>query len=116
MKLVAHWIFAIIVNLVGLWAADRYISGFSLSGTHLQIFLVGLGLSLLTIILRPILKIVLAPVILLTLGLGIIIVYVILLYLLDNFTAHLTILSVRALFESAILIGLINFLLHLIPV
>jgi uncharacterized membrane protein YvlD (DUF360 family) len=72
-------------------------------------------------LLKPLLALVLGPIILITLGLGIIIVNAIILYLLPILANHLdflrgsiTIQSIPALFLATIIVSVVNFVIHLI--
>lgn len=114
-----HWLWKLIVavfaNALGLWLAAKYIPGFTLAGGLLALFALGFALAILNFVLKPILKLLLGPIIILTLGLGLVVVNAVLLYILDKFSTNLTIGSIPALIYSTILIGLINFLFHMIP-
>ncbi len=114
-----HWLWKLIIavlgNALGLWLAPRYIPGFTITSGLLTLLVLALTLAILNFILKPILTLILGPIIILTLGLGLIIVNALILYILDKFSANITIGSIPALIYSTILIGLINFLFHLIP-
>ena len=114
MRFLAKILVAIAANAIGLWVAAAYIPGFVLTSDPKELIKIALILTLLNFIVRPILKLVLGPVILLTLGLGLIIVNALVLYILDKLSAGLTIESVLALFYATLLIGVINFIFHLI--
>ncbi len=115
MKLLAKIIVAVLANAAGLWAATTYIPGFELSGGWKQIFMLALIFTALNFILKPILKLIFGPVIILTLGAGLIFVNILLLFVLDKISQNLTIVGIPALIYGTILIGLINFIFHLIP-
>jgi putative membrane protein len=120
-----HWLVkALIVvlgNALALWLANHWVPGFILRANFLQLFVIGLIFALLNFFLKPLLTLVLGPIILVTLGLGIIIVNAIILYLLpiladrlDFLHGSITIQSIPALFFATILVSIVNFLIHLI--
>ena len=114
MKLIARILVAIAANAIALWVAAAYIPGFTLASDPKQLLEIALIFTVLNFVLKPILKLVLGPIILLTLGLGLIIVNALVLYILDKLSAGLTIESVLALFYATLLIGVINFIFHLV--
>lgn len=59
----------ILLNAVGLWVASRYIPGISYSGDLLYLLFAGLVLGLVNLLVRPIVKLLSFPLIILTLGL-----------------------------------------------
>ncbi|HYH46399.1 MAG TPA: phage holin family protein, partial [Thermoanaerobaculia bacterium] len=59
----------ILLNAVGLWLASRYIPGISYSGDLLYLLFAGLVLGLVNLLVRPIVKLLSFPLIILTLGL-----------------------------------------------
>jgi putative membrane protein len=113
MKFLAKIIIAVAVNTFALWAANAYIPGFVVTSNFNQAVIIAVIFSALNLVLKPILKLIFGPVIVLTLGLGIIIVNALILYILDIFSKNLTIETIPTLAYGTILIGLINFVLHL---
>ncbi|HUZ92524.1 MAG TPA: phage holin family protein [Candidatus Paceibacterota bacterium] len=115
MKLLAKLIGHVLANALGLWFASTYIPLFGLAGGWQALFLLALALAVMNFILGPILKLLLGPIIILTLGIGLILVNALILAILDKFSAQLTIGSIPALIWGTIIIGVANFLIHLIP-
>ncbi len=113
MRWIARIVIAVAINLVAVWAAATWIPGVTVSTGFSAILKVGLILTLLNFVLKPILKMFLGPIIVLTLGLGLIVVNAIVLYALDKLSADFSIVGVPALFYAAVFIGLINFAFHL---
>jgi putative membrane protein len=120
-----HWLVKALIivlgNALALWLANHWVPGFILRAKFLQLFVIGLIFALLNFFLKPLLTLVLGPIILVTLGLGIIIVNAIILYLLpiladrlDFLHGSITIQSIPALFFATILVSIVNFLIHLI--
>ncbi len=112
MKILIRWAVAVVLNVVLLLVAREIIPGFLLAGAWTDWLVLGVILTILNFILKPILRFFLAPVIILTLGLGLILVNMLLLYLLDILSGNLTIQGVAALFFAALLFGIFNLIFH----
>lgn len=110
MKFIAKLIFQIFSNTVGIFAAAQLIRGFSFTGGFQELLIAAAILGLINIFLRPLLKLLFGPFIILTLGLFSIVINAGLLLLLDFFTPALTIGGYLPLLFASLLIGLINFL------
>jgi putative membrane protein len=67
-------IIRILINAAALWLAARYIDGISLTGSLWSILLVALVFGVVNAVLKPILKLLSLPVVILTLGLFTIII------------------------------------------
>jgi putative membrane protein len=115
MKLLAHLILALIANAFALLLAAYLIPTFQIEGNFMQLLALALLLTLLNITVKPILKLLFGPVIVLTLGFGLLIVNAIVLYLLDILSKNLTIGGNQALtlLYASLIIGIINFFVHL---
>ena len=120
-----HWLVKVILitlgNAFALWLANHWIPGFVVNGGLPQFLLIGFVLAILNFFLKPLLTLILGPIILITLGLGVIVVNAIILYLLPIIAAHIdflhgtiTIQSIPALFFATILVSVVNFLIHII--
>jgi len=109
----AKIVIALAVNIAAIIAASAWISGFKVNGNFLDVIWVGVALTLLNLVLKPILKLFLGPLIVLTLGLGYILINVLLLRILDILFESLTIQGVLPLIYGALLFGLVNFIYHL---
>lgn len=106
-------ILIIAVNALAFWGMAKYVPGFELTGSYLQILIIAFIFTLLNLILKPILKLLLGPIILLTLGIGLLAVNIVILYLLDILVDTLTIQGL-ALIYGALIIGGVNFVSHLL--
>lgn len=120
-----HWLFRVIIviggNALALWLANLYVPGFVLSGNWLQIIVIALVLTILNFFLKPLFTLILGPIIIITLGLGILIVNAIILYILPVLANHIDILhgsimiqSIPALFLATLLISVVNFIIHIV--
>ncbi len=112
MKLLTRWIVAVVLNTLLLLVAQEIIPGFSLSGSWVNWLVLGVILTVLNFVLKPVLRFFLAPVIILTLGLGLLLINMLLLYLLDILSGNLTIQGIAALFWAAVLFGIFNLIFH----
>ncbi|MFA5386087.1 MAG: phage holin family protein [Candidatus Paceibacterota bacterium] len=109
MKFVNHVIILFVSSLTGLLLAKHFVAGFSVSNSIKALLIVSAVLMLINIFIRPILKIVLSPVIFLTFGLGIIIVNAALLWLLAYlFPAYIVISSLKALLFATLIVSFVN--------
>ena len=113
MRLIAHLIFSFLSNLVALYAANYFVLGFVIEPTIKGFIMVAALLTVLNTFLKPLVKLILTPVIILTLGLFTIIINAALLYALDFFSQSLTIEGLIPLFLATLIISFVNFILHL---
>ena len=120
MNWVVKPVFVIAGNGFALWAAERYIPGFVLQASWLQLAVLALILAALNFILKPVLTLVLGPVIVLTLGLGVILVNAIIIWLLpvisnrlDFLHGSISIETIPALILTTLLVSAVNFVIHL---
>lgn len=112
MKLISHLIIYFLSSALSLWAAVYFISGFHVKGDIQTIALVVLLFTALNIVIRPIIKLIFSPVIILTLGAGIVLVNAVMLYLLDYFSQNVSINSIMALLYAALIMSVVNILVH----
>ena len=119
-----HWLARLVIivggNVLALWIANRYVPGFVLANNWLVIVEIAVVLAILNFLLKPILTLVLGPIIVLTLGLGVVIVNALILWLLpfitnriDFLRGSITIQTIPALFFATLIIGAINFVIHI---
>ena len=113
MKLLAHIAVLIVMNAVALFLAAHFIGGFIVSRPLQDLFFLALILTVLNYTAKPILTFFLGPVIVLTLGVGLLAVNSLILYILDIFSQHLTIQSIPALLYATILVSITNFVFHM---
>ncbi len=66
---------------------------------------------MINIFIKPILKFILSPVIVLTFGLGVVLVNALTLYFLDFFMANIAVSGLKPLFYATLIISLINLLI-----
>ena len=119
-----HWLAKIALIIVGnalaLSLANQYVPGFVVNADWTQLAILALILALLNAIIKPVLTLVLWPIIVLTLGLGIIVVNAIMVYLLPVLAGHLDILkgsitieTIPALLFATLIVSAVNLIIHL---
>lgn len=109
-----NFIIKVLVNAAALWVADRLVRGIELTGDIWQILLIALVFGLVNTFLKPILKILSLPVIIITLGLFAIIVNVILLAITAGLMDGLTIDGFLSALLGAIIISIVSAILNAI--
>src|SRR5437870_12061506 len=109
MKVLVHIVIALIANIIGLLLAAYLITGFNLTIGYQDLLVLGAILTVLNFVLKPTLKLFLGPIIILTLGFGLILVNMFILWILDILSKNLTIETVPALIYASLLIGVVNF-------
>lgn len=111
MKWIIRLLSALVINAVALYAATYFIPGFWMSPTLEAYAKVALVFTVIGAILRPILKVVLGPLILITFGIGIVVVNALILYLLDHLMPELAISGLIPLVYATLLISVVNSIL-----
>lgn len=112
MHFLSRLVLAVVANLCALFAADRFVQGFSLSGNWKALLVTALIFTALNWILKPVLKLILGPVIVITLGLGALLVNAFLLKLLDFLSPALSIQGLVALLWATLIVSAINIIFH----
>lgn len=113
MKLAAHIVGAVIINAIALWVASLLLPNFHLTPVTVDVLGVAAILTLLNFLVRPILKFILMPFIIVTLGVGLLAINAFMLYLLDFFAKDLSIQGIPTLIYATLIIGVVNFVFHL---
>lgn len=105
-KIVSH----ILSNMLALYAAAYLITGFQLKGGLVPLFTTAAILTLINMFIRPVVKLLSGPFIMLTLGLFTIVVNALMLFILDKLSDPLTITGYVPLFFGTLIIGVVNLL------
>ena len=119
------WAIRILLTVLGnafaLWLSSQFLPILSTHVTIAQLLLIAFVLALLNWILKPILTLVFGPVIILTLGFGVLIVNAIILWLLPFFADHIDFLhrsvniqNVPALILATAIVSAMNLVVHVI--
>ena len=109
-----NFIIKVLVNAAALWVAARFVPGIDLTADIWQILLIALVFGLINTFLKPILKVLSLPVIILTLGLFAIIVNVILLAITALLMDGLTIDGFLPALLGSIVISIVSAILNAI--
>lgn len=96
------------INVAALMALTSLFSDFVIADGTSSFVVAAAILTLLNIIVRPILKLITFPLILLTFGLFNIVLHVVILYIADAATATLAIGSLSTLFWTSLILGILN--------
>lgn len=104
----------ILGNGIGIYVAARFIQGVAWTGDIISLLLAGLILGLLNVIVKPILKILSAPLILLTLGLFIIIINFFILWMLQRISPELVLQGFWAYFWTLAILTGVNYIISLL--
>ncbi|MCL4399827.1 phage holin family protein [Patescibacteria group bacterium] len=110
MRLIAKFIFHIFVNAVAILITNYFLPGF-FSGDLKSLGLAALILTVINIILKPIIKLITGPIILLTFGLFTLVINAILIYVLDILSQAITIQGLEELIIATLIISFVNFLI-----
>ena len=102
------FILRIVGNILALYAAFYFVPGFSFTGGIKEYAIAGVVLGLLNMIVRPVLKLISMPVIILTLGLFAIVINALILWAVDYIFDFVTISDIMALVWATIVIGIVN--------
>ena len=113
MRLIAH----LLINAAALYAATQFVSGISFDGDWLLLFAVALIFGALNVVIRPILKLLTFPFLILTLGLFIFVVNAAMLWLTgavsDALGLGFHVSGFRAAFFGALVVTAVSFVLSL---
>lgn len=112
MRLIKKILYFIFSNAIALYLASLFIGGFSFLGGVADLVLAAVALTLINFLIKPILKLLLGPLLLLTLGFGIILINALVLYFLDILFDSLTIQGIVPLLIGTLVVGAVNTLLH----
>jgi len=114
MRLILSFVARIIANAIGILIAGYFVPGiiFNFKGDLIDdltnLVITGFILAIANAIIKPILKFITGPLIVLTMGLFLVIINIIILWLVDWFMPELTIVGVQAYFWGVIIISIIN--------
>ena len=111
MRLILKFILQILANALAVFAAAHFIPQIIFNGNIIDYLVVGLILAVANTIIKPILKIISAPLIFITLGLFIIVINGIILFGVDWFVEELIINGFWGYFWGVIILSLVNAIL-----
>ena len=97
-------------NILGLYLAQLWVSGFVVVGGWKEYLIAGLALGVLNLIVRPILKIFTFPLVVVSLGLFLIVINAIILWFVAQLTGYIVIDNYVALLWATLVIAAVNFI------
>ena len=98
----------ILGNSVALYTANWLVAGFVVNGGLKEYLIAGILLGFLNLLVKPLLKLIATPLIILSLGLFTLIINGLILWIVDYIFNFITIESLMALFWAVIIIGIVN--------
>lgn len=110
-KLLKRIVILFISNLTAFLIADYFITGFEIIKNPSQIIAATAIFTALNVFIKPILKIILSPIIIITLGLGILLVNAVILKTLDFLSDDVIINGIESLFYATLIISGINIII-----
>lgn len=102
----------ILVGAAALWVAARFVPGIDLSGTIWQVLVIALVFGLVNAFIKPLLKLLSLPLLIITLGLFAIIINMILLAITAGLMENLTVDGVLAAFLGSLVISIVTAVLN----
>lgn len=106
--MVRRFLIKVLVSAVALWAADYILPGFSVSGGVLAYLIAGVLLGALNTFVRPILKLVAFPLILVTLGLFTFVINAAILWFVAEAIDQIAIAGIWSLVSATVLISIVQ--------
>jgi len=105
-------IFYLFSNVIALLVATHFVEGFVIETGFNNLLLAAIVLTFINALIRPVIKLILTPIIFLTFGLGVIIVNTLMLYLLDKLLPSITITGILPLFYATLIISVVNLVVN----
>ena len=109
-RLVIMWLF----NVVALYAAEKLVDGISFSGDFAVLVIAGLVFALVNLILKPVVKLLAIPLILITLGIALFFVNILMLYVTSWIVSGFDITHFGAAVWATIVIWGVNWILQIV--
>lgn len=112
MGFISRLIFAFFSNFVALLVAGNFIPGFQIDSNFINLSIAAAIFALINMYIKPLVKMILSPIIILSLGLFSLVINAGMLYLLDILSVNVNIVGTEALIYGTLLISAINFLVN----
>jgi putative membrane protein len=112
MKFIARLILAFIANAIALWLAAYFIADFQISYELTNFLLVASLFTIINLYIKPIIKMILSPLIILSFGLFTLVINAALLWALDLLSENLTIIGLMPLIYATLIVSIVNLLIH----
>jgi putative membrane protein len=112
MHLLLRFIASIITNSIGILIAGYFVPGIIFKGDLISLAITGFVLALANSIIKPILKFISGPLIILTMGLFMVIVNMVILWLVAWLMPELTIVGFWAYVWGVVILAILNAIMH----
>ncbi len=99
-------------NILALYLAHLWVAGFAVNGGWVGYIIAGVVLGLLNLIVKPILKTITFPLIIISLGLFLIVINAIVLWLATQFSGYVVVSDLVALLWATLIVAVVNFIFH----
>ncbi len=114
MKFLSKLAFYLLVNVIGLITATYFVSGFFITTDIKNLLILAGMLTIANFLLKPVLKLIFSPFLILSLGLFSLVINAIILKLIDIWSASVNISGILALIYATLIITAVNLLLTFI--
>ncbi len=108
-----RFIALIISNALALFLAANFIDGVTLNGGYKELTIAAVVIGLINFLLKPVLKLLFGPFIILSLGLFVIVINMGILWISDLLLEQVAFSGISALFLTTLLLGVINFVVSI---
>ncbi len=108
MRFLLKFLVRVALNAAALYIAGYFLDGFILPGTIEYLILGGFVLAIINIFVKPVLRFISFPLIIITFGLFSVVINIIILLIADTILAELVIQNYITLFLASIIIGIAN--------
>ena len=108
--MVRRFLIKVLVSALALWAADYLLAGFSVMGGITSYLIAGLVLGTLNTFIRPVLKLLALPLILVTLGFFTFVINAGILWLVARFLESVSIAGLWSLVWATLIVSVVNML------
>jgi len=112
MRFLTRLIFSFASNLLALYLAAYFVKGFEIIPEVMNYLEVAAIFTLLNAFVRPVLKSILSPIIILTLGVGVVFINMFMLYLLDILSSGINIAGLMPFIYATLIISFVNIVLN----
>lgn len=113
MRFIGRFIFHVFSNAIALLVASYFVVGFTMSGDVVALGIAALILTVINTFIRPILKLILGPLVVITFGLFTIVINGFSLYLLDTLSPAITIQGYLPLLLGTLIVSAANAVMSL---
>lgn len=114
MRFLSRIVFSFLVNLIALMAAAYFVPGFSITPKIENLLALAGALTIINLLIKPLLKLIFSPFIILSLGLFSLVINATMLKILDVLSVNITISGIQPLIYATLIITAVNLLLTFI--